>query len=376
MKQKFTFHSISVPHNICNTDYTSCAYQMKALKFARMMTDLGHNVITYGVEGMKTASTEEVVVVDKQTYERVYGDHDYRKKFFKYDMNDEVYQTFFRNTIAEIAKRKKKHDFVLPWWGAGVRPICDAHNDLIVVEPGLGYAGGSWARWRVFESYSLLHAYKGTQAVATCNMDYYDVVIPNYFDPNDFEYNPAEKADYFLFLGRVYSGKGIDIAIQTTQEIGAKLIIAGQNDQNLTFPEHVEFVGYADLELRKRLMSRARASFVPSLYAEPFGGVMIENFLSGTPVISTDWAAFAENNIHGVTGYRCRTFDDFVWAAKNINRIDPAACRRWGENFTLEAIGPQYERYFRSVMDVYTGKGWYAIHDDGNLESMIRRIYE
>jgi glycosyltransferase involved in cell wall biosynthesis len=368
------FHSLAVPHNICHKDYSACAYQMKALKFARMMTERGHTVITYGVEGMQTESTEEVVVVDTKTYERVYGDHDYRQKFFKYDTNDEVYQTFYRNAISEIGKRKQQHDFLLPWWGWGHKTVCDAHNDLIVVEPGIGYSSGHFARWKIFESYALLHAYKGTKSAAYCDMDYYETVIPNYFDVSEFEFAPEQKEDYFLYLGRVYEGKGIHIAIQTTKEIGARLVIAGQKPDDYNFPSHVEFVGYADVQKRKRLMSKARASFMPSLYIEPFGGVMIENFLSGTPVITTDWGSFAENNVHGVTGYRCRTFDDFCWAANNIDNISPFDCRKHGLNYTLEKIAPQYEHYFQSVLDVYTGKGWYQRHDTNKLDSKTRTL--
>ena len=194
--------------------------------------------------------------------------------------------------------------------------------------------------------------------VGTCTQDWYHAVIPNYFDLDDFEFRPEEKEDYFLYMGRVYEGKGTNVAIEVTGKLGKKLIIAGQNNLESmgykTTPEHVEFVGYADVPTRKRLMSRARAAFAPSMYTEPFGGVQVEMLLSGTPTITTDGGSFSENNVHGHTGYRCRTFDHFCWAAENIDKINPVNCRRFGENFSLENVAPRYEEYFQMVYDVHT----------------------
>jgi glycosyltransferase involved in cell wall biosynthesis len=365
------FHILGLPHTVTSKEFNACAYTQKVVKFGKMMTNRGHEVIHYGHEDSDLICTEHVSVLTNDDFQKSYGSHDWRKTFFKFDMNDHAYQTFFANAIREVGKRKRKHDFILPFWGSGVRPVVDAHPDLIAVEPGIGYAGGHWCRFKVFESYAIYHAYYGLSAVGSCKQDWYDVVIPNYFDAEDFDF-VSNKEDYFLYLGRVYSGKGVDVAIQATERAGVKLVIAGQKEEGYKLPDHVEYVGYADVATRKKLMAGAKASFLPSMYVEPFGGVQIENLLSGTPTITTDWGSFAENNLHGITGYRCRTMGDFVDAVANCDQINPYDCRKFGENFTLENVAPMYEKYFEDVLDIYTGEGWYA---KGNGIDALTRFY-
>lgn len=370
---KHRYHILGLPHTVTSKEFNACAYTQKVVKFGKMMAERGHEVIHYGHEDSDLICTENVPVLTNEDFQKSYGTHNWRSKFFKFNTEDHAYQTFYKNAIREIGYRKQKNDFILPFWGSGVRPICDAHPDMICVEPGIGYAGGHWARWKVFESYAIYHAYCGLKNVGHCNQDWYEVVIPNYFDINDFDYSD-EKEDYFLYLGRVYDGKGVNIAIEATKIAGVKLVIAGQKEDGYNLPDHVEYVGYADVVTRKRLMSKAKASFLASMYVEPFGGVQIENLLSGTPTITTDWGSFAENNLHGVTGYRCRTMGDFVEAIHNIEKIKPRRCRDWAENFSLQNIAPMYEKYFQDVLNVHTGSGWYSENFDGALDS-LRKNY-
>lgn len=356
------FHVLGVPHTVTNHKFVACAYTQKAFKFCKMMKARGHHVIHYGHEDSDPDCNEHVTVVTNEDFNKAYGSYDWKKEYFKYKLDDAAYNAFYKNAIREIGKRKQKYDFILPFWGSGVKPVCDAHPDIICIEPGIGYPGGMWANFKVFESYAILHAYMNLNGAKCCNPANYDVVIPNYFDPEEFEFS-AEKDDYVLFLGRVYSGKGLHIAVQATGHVGAKLLVAGQDSMEKsgykTIPSHVTELGHADLEQRKKLLSRARCVITASQFLEPFCGVHMEALMSGTPVISTDWGVFTETNLQGITGYRCRTFNDFVWAIKNSHKISPYHCREWAMNYSLDQVADRYEKYFKDVLNVAQHKGWY-----------------
>lgn len=378
---KHRFHVLGVPHTVSSKEYVACAFTQKVVKFCEMMKSRGHGIIHYGHADSTVACDEKVPVTTNADLEAAYGTYDWKNNQFKFDMNDAAYQAFFTNSIREIGKRKQPGDFLLCFWGGGVKPVADAHSDMLVVEPGIGYPGGVFAPYRVFESQWVMAAWFGMQAVATCDhYSWYDAVIPNYFDPNDFTYS-SDKDDYFLHLGRIGHNKGLHIAIQATEAIGAKLIVAGQGTDLKPLgidyiPPHVEMFGHADVDARKRLMSRAKGFFLLSQYGEPFGGAQIEAMLSGTPVISTDWGCFGELNLHGITGYRCRTFEHITWAARNIHKIQPADCRTWAGNFTMEKVAGMYEEYFDNIAKIHNGsKGWYEPNPDRTNLDWLKREY-
>ena len=361
------YHVLSLPHTITNKDYLSCAYTQKVLKFCTMMKYRGYVVYHYGHERSEVDCDEHITVTDDKVLQATYGDFDWKKEFFKHNTSDLANTEFVKRCIPEIEKRKQRGDFLLCFWGTGHKPIADAHPDMIVVEPGIGYrSGSSFAKYKVFESYAIAHSQYSE--LKQLQPPWYHAIIPNYFDTRDFLYND-KKENYFLFLGRITGSKGVDIAVDLTQRIGARLFVAGQGDfkKELSYdpPPHVTLLGFADVDKRKTLLSNAKCLLVPSKYTEPFGGVVIEALLSGTPVITTDWGAFPEINLHGITGYRCRTMDQFIWAALNIDKISPKACREWAENnFSMERVSIMYEEYFRGLLDVKLGKGWYEKHPE------------
>ena len=361
------FHILGLAHCVSTPEYSTCAFTQKVVKFCRMAIEHGHEVIHYGHKDSRVLCTEHVTCTDNRTLQRTYPGWNWRKSGFPpFKPDDLAYRTFNRQAIAMIGKRKQPGDFLLCFFGFGHKPVAEAHPDMIVIEPGIGYSGGYFAFYKAFESYALLHAYLGLKNVAEASESmWYDVVIPNYFDPDDFEYR-EEKGDHLAFLGRLGSGKGLHIAEQLAAATGHKLLVAGHGDTGGATGEilakpHVEYLGVASPKLRRALLAGAKAVVCASTFVEPFCGVQVEAMLSGTPVISSDFGAFTEVNLHGITGYRCRNFSDFTDAVWDIDKITHAACRMRGQEYTLKAIWPKYEKYFNDVHDVVLERGgWYA----------------
>jgi glycosyltransferase involved in cell wall biosynthesis len=370
------FHVLGLQHTASNRKHVSCAYTQKVVKLCKMLHSLGHHVIHYGNEGSDVVCDEHVQMCSEADLASQYGER-WMTSQYEFNIDDPVYKKFDALAIGEIAKRKQPKDFLLCMWGHGHRRIADFHKDMIVVEPGIGYAGGHFAPYKVFESYALLHAYAGLKAVGSAgNISFYDVVIPNYFEPDDFTFS-REKAGYVLFMGRIGDGKGANLIAQLKEAHPFELIMAGPGTPECLAPIlRPDYIGFADYDKRRQLMAKARALLVPSMYVEPFGGVSIEAMFSGTPVISTDWGAFTENNLHGITGYRCRTLEQFIWALDNIHHIDPGACREWAtRNFSCDRVAEMYDSFFHSIMDVHGKGGWAELHPERTSLDELTKYY-
>lgn len=359
---KFRLHILGVPHAKTTREYSCEAFTQKVRVFCKMMTERGHTVYHYGTEGSDPVCTENISVLSEGTFNKVHGTYDYKKEGFKITGPGNIaYKEFTKKAIIEINKRKVRFDFLICSYGYQHKAIAGKIPHVIVVELGIGYEH-SFATYRIFESYAWMHYIYGKEGKLN-NPHMYDAVIPNYYDMDDFIYN-EEKEDYYFFIGRPTSLKGLEIAIKTVEAIGGRLIVAGQGTPPFTSP-NMEFIGVVGIEERAKLMAKAKATFVPSRYLEPFGSVVIESLLCGTPVISADYGAFPELIPHGKVGYRCRTLEQFIWAARNVDKIQPLACRRWAEeNFSVDRVGPMYEEYFSMVYHLWTNdKGWYRLDD-------------
>jgi glycosyltransferase involved in cell wall biosynthesis len=193
-------------------------------------------------------------------------------------------------------------------------------------------------------------------------------VIYNAIDVESYPFNGSVKEDYMLFLSRISREKGPDIAIKIAKKMKRKLIIAGNIDtKDVEFfktevePEIdgdlVQFIGEADYEKKRELMSGAYCLLAPITWDEPFGLFMVEAMACGTPVIVFNRGSGPELVIDGITGYVVDTIDDMMKAVQNAGSIDRERCRKHVKfNFDVQRLGQSYLDAYRMIMaETYIG---------------------
>ena len=379
----YRFHIVGLPHTMLTAEYAPCAYTQKVRNFARMMMSLGHEVYLYGGAECDVDVTEHITIVEPQLHQRWFGHNDWKKDFFdiEWSSSKEYWKIANNNAIAGIQRRIQERDFICLIGGICQKPIADVFSNNMTVEFGVGY-NGVFSAFRVFESYAWMHHIYGIQG--TNDGLAYDAVIPNFYDPKDFPlYVRSQKEDYYAYCGRLVRRKGIELAVETTRRIGAKLKLAGQGvveyrpgylkTQDAVYEgDHIEYVGVLGVKERGEFLGKAKAVFVPTTYIEPFGGIHVESWLCGTPVITSDWGVFTETVRDGETGYRVRALGEAVAATKQLGFL-------WGalhlrdyakRRFSLDVVRHRYQDYFDQLMTLWE-EGWYSMHHNG----VVKRLH-
>ncbi len=370
--EKFRFHVVGLPHTVVSREFSPCAYTGKVLRFCDMMKSLGHEVFLYAGGDTTEAKCDEFIsCISLAEQDKYFGATDWHKDMFPitWEGNEPYWIEMNTNAIAEIKKRGKLKDFVCLIGGSCQMPIIQELNGkgYICMEFGVGYKG-IVAPFRVFESNAWKNHVYGLQKIE--NGQSFDTVIPNYFDIEDFPFREKEeKEDYFLYIGRMITRKGANIAVEATGKKGAKLKMAGQGilkvegnhytTQEFDFyGDHIEYVGTVGVKERFELMSKAKAVFVLTNYIGPFEGVHIEAALCGTPCITSDNGVFTETITNGFNGYRTKTMGEVLWAMDNVDQLNRKDIREWAvRNFSLDRVKYMYHYYFEQLYTLW-GEGW------------------
>lgn len=336
-----TLHILSSPHSPVQINNRADPFSIAVIKFINHMTQHGWKCIHYSIPNSEVSCTNVLCLAE--------GVSTSAARIVQYNAA----------AAREIGQRKQPGDMIVCFHGIENQAAAKAHPDLKAVEPSIGYMTEAvFADYRAFVSYAQMHMFYGARGMLM-NPSWWDAVIPNGITSSEFEYT-EKKDDYFLYFGRVIESKGIHLAIQATEAAGKKLIIAGPGKLSdfgyVKTPAHVTIAGLCNVDQRNQLMMHAKAVIGPTHYVEPFGNMVVEGYMCGTPAITTDWGGFTETVIQGHTGFRCREFREFVSAIENIDSIDPKNCRSWAvNNYDDAVVHKQFDQYFNklSQMDFY-----------------------
>lgn len=191
----------------------------------------------------------------------------------------------------------------------------------------------------------------------------YVSTIYNGIDPDTYPFYPhPDEPPYLAFLGRISPEKGTHLAIAIAQQTGWHLKIAGKIDPvdvnyfNEQIKPHIdgqqiEFLGEANHQQKSVLMGGAVATLFPITWQEPFGLVMIESMVTGTPVIAMKLGAASEVIVSGETGFLCETVADCIAALDQVRTLDRSACRQHVLNhFTTERMTDEYELVYQRIL--------------------------
>lgn len=118
--------------------------------------------------------------------------------------------------------------------------------------------------------------------------------VYNGVDPAEYRFAAsASKEESLLFLSKTsWSVKNLEGAMRICSRAGGELVIAGGNRpwrrrlQAMVSPRY-HWEGAVNGAKKAELLAKARALIFPVLWPEPFGLVVVESLMSGTPVLAS-----------------------------------------------------------------------------------------
>jgi glycosyltransferase involved in cell wall biosynthesis/mannosyltransferase OCH1-like enzyme len=371
-------HILAIPYTITNDEYSHDAFTGKVQRFGPMMRSRGYEVYHYGVEGSVPNATKDIQLLTKKEWNELriqtfmFLDKTLSREQAETKNQDKTYLinglSNFNSPLCVEFNKRLRVKLMEHYRGTSTDIVCcplgHTHHDavkdspMICVENGIGYQN-SYLNYRIFESQSILSCEKS-------NPNNYFFVIPNYYNIDDFEFS-NKQCMRIGFFGRLEKVKGLCVVSELAKRYPhVEFVICGQGDPK-PFLQSPNIIYKPPIHGKDRsdFLGSCDAILCPSEYIEPFCGVSVEAQLCGTPVISTDYGAFADNIEQLKTGLRCHTLADYGYGIQMAldGRFDRKYIRdRAVDKYDMYNLAVNYDYTFRCILDVHTPgiNGWYS----------------
>ncbi len=203
-------------------------------------------------------------------------------------------------------------------------------------------------------------------------------VVYHGIDESQWDYS-AKEGEYLAFGGRFIPEKGAEDALAVAASVNIPLHLA-TSENYLDTPYYKDtlapllknplftFTGFLSQRAKNDWLKKAKALFFPIKWEEPFGMIMVEAMVAGTPVIAYNRGSVSEIVQDGVTGFiidpddtdrprkgswviKKQGIEGLTEAVRRIGEIDRAACRKHiKENFSVEKMVEGYENAYSKIL--------------------------
>lgn len=172
---------------------------------------------------------------------------------------------------------------------------------------------------------------------------------------------------YVLFLGRISWKKGLDRLLGALPQLGARLVIAGNDDEEYTpvlrgiadrlgVSDRVVFAGAVHGGDKVCLIQKARLLVLPS-YSENFGNVVVEAMAEGCPVVVSAAVGLSSAVADAGAGLVVDGAPSSLTAAMNTLLQDPLMREQMGrrgaaavrERYAWPVVAGEMERLYQSI---------------------------
>ncbi|OUL26403.1 glycosyl transferase [Nostoc sp. T09] len=235
---------------------------------------------------------------------------------------------------------------------------------------------------KVFRQYSTQPYISISDAQRLLNINYAATVY-NGISVEQFPFF-AEPQDppYLAFLGRFSPEKGPQHAIAIAKQTGWRLKMAGKVDvvdkeffEKEIAPhidgKQIEFLGEVNHEQKAELLGNAAVTLFPITWCEPFGLVMAESMVTGTPVIAMNMGSVSEVIANGETGYVCQSYEEMATMIPKALKLDRQKCREHVENkFSVTQMVNGYEAVYEKIVGDRNWRHWFNSAIRNSLESI------
>lgn len=187
-------------------------------------------------------------------------------------------------------------------------------------------------------------------------MDNRVFVKPN-FSENDTNPIPyGERADQFVYMGRIDKTKGIKVLFEAWISIPSKLIVCGTGPEiewcsdfiKSNNIKNIEMLGFLDNKEVLKIVRHSKAVILPTQLYEGFPMVLVESFSCGTPVIGSNIGNVGNIIKDGVNGlhFIYSSSEDLVKKVKQLNDMVYSTYNDYLKNYT-----PQ--KNYEMLLDIY-----------------------